>query len=160
MGMFDPDDADFVYATPKRERWITQTTFFDPSDPKNPNKGNCTEAAVASILNLPLAAVPTFHVVGGESSQFWRNFKEFLWERGFYVQMMPGNHCPNSLYLASGPSERGCNHMVVMCDDFLVHDPHPSRAGLTHVENVWFLLPIDPGSVDITKIDTMSPVYG
>jgi hypothetical protein len=123
------------------ERWINQTTFYDPERPKN---GNCTEAAVASILGLPLEAVPLFRDAGPTSHDFWCAFEDFFEGLGFGVVRLPGNHVPDVLYLASGPAERGCSHMVVMRDGKLIHDPHPSAAGLLSVEHVWLVVPHDP----------------
>lgn len=48
------------------------------------------------------------------------------------------------MYLASGISPRGVHHMVVMKDGKLVHDPHPSKAGIGEVEHLWLIVPIDP----------------
>lgn len=123
------------------DRWIDQTTFHDPADP---GSGNCTEAAVASLLGLPLDAVPRFRGAGPEAHDFWDAFKRFFAERGLEVVRFNGELIFDSLYLASGPSARGCDHMVVMRDGNLAHDPHPSRAGLLEVKHVWALLLHDP----------------
>lgn len=127
---------------------IDQTTFYDPTA-KDPNKGNCTEAAVASILGLTLEEVPRFHKEGGEAYDFWDAFETFLEMRGLYVYRRDYNFQPDCLYLASGPSVRGCGHMVVMCAGELVHDPHPSRAGLIKVEHVHLLIPKDLRGVNL-----------
>jgi len=121
---------------------IDQTTFYDP-EAEDPNKGNCTEAAVASILGLQLSEVPRFHQEGGDAVDFWSAFEDFLTGRGLYVLREEGNFVPECMYLASGPSKRGCKHMVVMQDGKLVHDPHPSRAGLLSVDFIHLLIPKD-----------------
>ena len=46
---------------------------------------------------------------------------------------------PLRYYLASGPSERNCKHIVIMYNGKLIHDPHPSRKGLLEIEAIWIL---------------------
>lgn len=123
------------------ERWITQTEFHDP---ENDGKGNCVQASVASLLAIPLAAVPNF-VERGFEWELW--FMDWLEENGWETFRFPGDHAPECLYLASGPSPRGVSHMVVMRDGKLVHDPHPSRAGIEKVDWVRILVPLDPAAL-------------
>lgn len=129
--------------TTSDRRFVDQTTFYDPDQP---GKGNCTEAAVASILGLPLDDVPNFRADGAEAYKFWSSFRRFIRSRGYEPIMLPGNHMHDALYLASGPSPRGVNHMVVMRAGKMIHDPHPSRAGIGTVEHVWLLVPHDPAT--------------
>ena len=106
-------------------------------------RGNCLQAAVASILDLPLAAVPNF-MDADSAHGFWAAYEEFLRARGFEYIELPGNHCPDCFYLASGSSPRGVKHAVIMRDGKLVHDPHPSRAGIDPIDHIHVLAPIDP----------------
>lgn len=124
-------------------RWIDQTTFYDPENPKS---GNCAQAAVASILGLPLEDVPDFKdIADNDSYKFWASFEEFLLECGFWTIRKDGsNYVPEGLYLACGPSARGCGHMVVMEEGALVHDPHFSKEGIKDIEHIWILVPKDP----------------
>lgn len=144
-----PDKRCFVYCGPERcdcgagNRWEKQTTFFDPEDQINPNKGNCTEAAVASLLGVP---VPEKFGKSGDVMEFWDDFYACFARYGFTVIRENGNYCHDGLYLASGPSSRGCSHMVVMRGRELVHDPHPSNEGIQSIEHVWIAVPIDPFS--------------
>lgn len=136
---------------------IDQTIFG--GDNSNPMlRGNCMQAAFASLLNLPLDQVPHFVAHGDE----WRKtVDEWLTARGLWylpvaVELLGGACWPrhlNTLCLLSGDSPRGnFQHMVVGRIRFdagewfaeMVHDPHPSRAGLVKV-NFWdFILPLDP----------------
>lgn len=50
----------------------------------------------------------------------------------------------NAIVVAGGPGPRGCDHAVLYRDGSMLHDPHPSRAGLLSVEDVTILIPIDP----------------
>jgi len=119
---------------------VDQTTFYDPEIPGN---GNCTEAAVASILGIPLSDVPKFYT-GAGAYDFWERFEDFFVERGYFpVRRSPSEPRYDLFYLASGPAERGCDHMVVMRGNELAHDPHPSRAGLISVTHTWLIVLAD-----------------
>ncbi|MGB3898184.1 MAG: hypothetical protein WA973_06485 [Mesorhizobium sp.] len=119
---------------------MDQTVLYDPAE--GSEKGNCTEASVASILGLRLEDVPDFRAKGVES--FWDEFHEFFRSRGYEAVRFPAGRQFETMYLASGISPRGVHHMVVMKDGKLVHDPHPSKAGIGEVEHLWLIVPIDP----------------
>ena len=95
---------------------------------------NCMQCCVSYMLGLPLESVPNFATAGG-----WDRFASFAESQGYAAVMLPGNHEFEADYLASGTTERGTPHMVVMNDGKLVHDPHPSNAGLVEVQCVWLL---------------------
>lgn len=119
---------------------VDQTSFYDPDVIGN---GNCTEAAVASILGLELSDVPRFYESGKSTVTFWDNFESFLNSKGFHVLDLAGNYVPDCFYLASGSSTRKCKHMVIMRRGELAHDPHPSRLGITQVDRIYVLVPFD-----------------
>lgn len=95
---------------------------------------NCMQCCVSYMLGLPLESVPDFATDGG-----WELFSEFAESKGYAAVMLPGNREFEADYLASGTTERGTSHMVVMNDGKLVHDPHPSNAGLVEVQCAWLL---------------------
>lgn len=107
-------------------------------------RGNCMQAAVASLLGLPLSDVPNFIEARDRGSHEELDLERFLNRIGFDMIRLPGNHCPDAYYLASGPAERGVHHMVVMRAGEMAHDPHPSRAGLLKAEHVYVLVPMVP----------------
>lgn len=113
-----------------------------------PNKeGNCTQAVIATILGLPLEEVPDFnniHHTKPHSGWFWNHLRTFCLSKGYHFQHMSGERSYPGLYLAAGPSLRGVNHLVVMQNGTLFHDPHPSRAGIERVSSTYILLPVDP----------------
>ena len=127
----------------ERPPFVDQTILYEPGGTV---RGNCTEAAVASLLGLPLDAVPDFRANSLQPYLFWSAFRRFVRSQGFEPMMLPGDHMPDVLYLASGRSPRGVSHMVVMREGRLIHDPHPSRAGIERVDQVWVLLPKDPAT--------------
>ncbi len=137
-----------------RQRWIKQTTFYEPDDAENPNKGNCTEAAVASLLGIPL---PPKFGPSGDVYDFWTDMDACFATHGFWAMRKDGDYQPDGLYLASGPSARGCKHMVVMRAGKLVHDPHPSGAGLLRVEHVWLAVPVDPAMAPNARANRREP---
>lgn len=113
---------------------VDQTTF-------GVSRGNCFSACVASLLELPIADVPFF--MGDE--QWWSSFNDWLRPRGFYALcvMLPAEAHPPGLNILSGKSPRG-PHAVVAHGIDVIHDPHPSRAGLLTREDVIVLVPLDP----------------
>lgn len=100
---------------------VTQTIFAD--DPGG-RMGNCLQAAVAALLELPLETVPHFV----EHDDWFRQMTAFAAAHGYRVERCDDE--PIDQGLAFGMSPRGVNHAVVLLDDAPAWDPHPSRAGL------------------------------
>jgi hypothetical protein len=101
-------------------------------------KGNCQQAAVASILGLPLDQVPNFN---DQPEGFWPSYYRFLRKLGLVDVQLPANYAPPCFYLAYGPSPRGVSHAVVYREGYLAHDPHPSRAGILEVKEAHLIVP-------------------
>lgn len=119
---------------------VQQTILHDPANGKT---GNCIVACVASLLDMDIEEVPHFLEVGG--AQQWRkHLSDWLLPRGLaYVEIWCAQKETYDWYLLeylrdigyytlSGPSPRhqGVEHMVIARGDEIVHDPHPSNAGL------------------------------
>lgn len=98
-------------------------------------EGNCFAACIASILELPLADVPNFCV---DRKHWLQHCNDWLAKRGLaYIEFkLTGGEVPIWMtdvghHVISGPSPRGdFHHCVVGLDGKMVHDPHPSGAGL------------------------------
>lgn len=107
---------------------VTQTILHhDPSG----IPGNCLQAAVASLLHLPLDAVPHFAL----HTDWLEQMSAFCHLHGYRIRMLPPHtHCAYGM--AWGPTTRGTRHAVCWADGRMVHDPHPSRAGLLHVSEL------------------------
>lgn len=122
---------------------LTQTLF---SDPENHLRGNCLQTCIASILELPLEKVPHFVSFGDEwFTKLWEWFQEY--------GMMPifvtpkDQHKAVGFTVGTGPGPRGFRHAVVCYDREIVHDPHPSRAGLTSIDEWLTFVLIDPAKL-------------
>lgn len=107
--------------------------------------GNCLQAAVASILEMPLEAVPHFAASEGdwgEEMVAWLRVQQY----GFINLTDPTKPWPG-FHLMSGKSPRGDYlHTVVARGDEVAHDPHPSRAGVLDVQDRWLFVPFDPAN--------------
>lgn len=122
---------------------VDQTTFGHPG-------GNCYSACVASLLELPIEDVPYF--MGEPANEWSKRLDEWLAPRGFYAlhyEINPENRAyydreklwPKGFYILGGKSPRG-DHAVVARGRDMVHDPHPSRAGLTDTDGFTLLIPL------------------
>lgn len=104
---------------------LDQDLFHDGAD----EPGNCFQACVGSILELPLEDVPHFVRLYGRS--WMKGFRDWLEERGMGAAWMPeGRHPGGAHCIATGHSPRGEFLHCVVWLNRLVHDPHPSRAGI------------------------------
>lgn len=111
---------------------VDQDMFYDPDAAPGEQRGNCWSACIASLLELPLHDVPNFvqvHVDGGEN--WWAHTIRFLDDRGYGLWSAEPDE--DDYVIATGVSPRGngnVHHAVINRGGTMVHDPHPSRAGL------------------------------
>jgi len=121
---------------------VFQTRFGKPH-------GNCHAACLASILHVPLDEVPT----GLFERKDWQDvINAYL--RPMNLGLVVFDYTegetwwipPGVFHVLSGPSPRGDFwHSVVGRDGVLVHDPHPSGAGLVGTEReVQLFVTLDP----------------
>lgn len=115
-------------------------------DGANPDgvPGDCLRAAVATLLDLPYDQVPHFALYG---YTWWDQLRRWARTRGLDFGCLPADHArrvladqPGALLIARGPSPRRTRGgHVVVADTALrtVWDPHPSRAGLLAVDEVY-----------------------
>jgi hypothetical protein len=141
---------------------VTQTRFGFPS-------GNCTEAALASVLGVPLEAVPSLwcgrlDVATPEEAQPADRYAALMaWLRREHgvrweVWTLPAPvplPVPRSAYDAgeglgrwwdaphflSGPNPDGVRHMTVGLRGVVEWDPNPRRRGILSAEDVGALVP-------------------
>lgn len=117
---------------------VDQTQFYE----EGKSRGNCQQAATASLLGIELHEVPNFIE---QPEGFWKSFFAFLASRNLVQIELDGDHHLDCYHLAYGPSARGVSHAVVYRYGKLAHDPHPSRSGLIKVEMVALIVPADVG---------------
>ena len=115
-------------------------------------EGNCWAAAVATLTGLPLALLTTElgHGEGLDEPEHWydraqRVLRAHGWELAYDTSEAPAGYA-----IYSGVSPRGLRHSTVGCDGRIVHDPHPSRAGLSSVDGYFTLTPITSGRAALT----------
>ena len=119
---------------------IDQTKLHDP---KNGVNGNCMAASFASILEIPLSEIPKFEDMMDKDDWF-SVLTTWIEGLGFTIVLWQPETYPPGYCLAMGMSERGVKHQVVLKNGVLAHDPHPSRAGIRKIDEIWVLLPFDP----------------
>lgn len=129
---------------------VTQTRLGWPG-------GNCLAACFASILEVPIEAVDFSCSDANEPGQWYHLANEKLRPHGyFFFDMRAGRNdagelgicVPNGQFLiVGGRTCRGpIQHAMVYAVDnnryIPVHDPHPSRAGLTEILYFGILVPL------------------
>lgn len=124
----------------------------------NEECGNCLQAALASVLELPLDTVPHFveqaHVLDPDSETKWAELMNAWLIREFglcvvyvqYVDNDPRNNGwkPAGYHLLSGTSPRGSMHETVGYQGALIHDPHPAGGGVSGDLMVGLFVRVDP----------------
>lgn len=114
---------------------LHQTEFYNPEVEKA--RGNCWQTAIASVLDLPLDAVPHFVDVDerfGTENWFFYTYN-WLHARGWHIERIATHIYTNEYYLVSGPSPRGNFwHVVIYRNGKMVHDPHPDGTGILSEE--------------------------
>lgn len=108
--------------------------------------GNCLQAALASMLDLPLAEVPHFvrddvHTDGVK--HWWVEMGRWCHGRGLALEDRAAPYV-GEYYLGGGPSPRDPllrSHVAVYRDGVLEHDPHPDGTGVVEVRTRWTVRP-------------------
>ena len=114
-------------------------------------KGNCFQASVASVLEVPLESVPHFCLKYSAGKWFFE-FKKWLEKNhGMTANMflVSDNEewlsAQRGYSLAGGKSPRGdFMHSVVYLDGKIIHDPHPSNDGIDGLKDMIVFSYIDP----------------
>jgi hypothetical protein len=121
-----------------------QTAFGD-------GNGNCWAACLASMLDMPIEAVPNFCK---ESDDWWSVTQSWLRDHGYYaIEMILNGDGPWLMPLPeigciiTGKSPRGdFLHCVVgrIKGDSIVYefDPHPDQSNIESPQRVCFLVPL------------------
>jgi len=107
--------------------------------------GNCFAACVASLLEVGIGEVLDDSELL-EGKNWWPAWLRWLSQRGYGLLHISNNppawFFPVAGYsIMSGKSPRGnFGHSVVALDGVMIHDPHPSRAGLDGEPRDWVII--------------------
>lgn len=111
-------------------------------DPTNGVFGDCHRAAMATVLALPIEAVPHFGDGDPSVDEFFRRERDFLAQYNLRSVQLPfgaglddvlrgmAGWNGDVVYLLGGQSRTGVNHTVVCRGAEIVHDPSSSDAGI------------------------------
>lgn len=101
---------------------------------------DCLVACLATYFGLNYEAVP--HFVERHGSLWGEEMRSWL-DAGGYEVVCFDNHYPRKGdYLADGWTDRDTPHMTVWRGVEMIHDPHPSRSGLTNIRRTYWLMPL------------------
>jgi hypothetical protein len=123
-------------------------------DPEKEIYGDCYRACLASLLELSPDVFPAPKSPDLPTEEWHKDYKQKLREYGIYaLSFEVDKHIETWFKLfkeegikiyhtLTGDSPRfpGTSHSVVACNGEIVHDPHPSRAGLQKITHVEFYL--------------------
>ena len=116
--------------------------------PKEGIIGDCFRCCIASLLDLYADQVPHFcdYDWKDTSGRWFTDLNKWLAPRGLsYIEMPVADGGSDSVakwlsavipfgfdayHILGGKSPRGFDHAVVARNGAIIHDPHPSRAGL------------------------------
>lgn len=121
---------------------VYQTRFGYPN-------GNCWEACLASLLEIPLEQVPDRRPEGDRATD--AEIADYLLER--YGRALAwlrfgASSTPQVLaleaghYMLGGTCKSGLGHVVVAEKGRVVHNPHPGT-DLVAADILWFLVPVE-----------------
>jgi len=120
---------------------VDQTTFGVPG-------GNCLSACIASILQLGIEEVPYFMSDDINGREWITKLATWLVQFGLYPVVVTGGMFTKlgfaGVHILQGPTVRGGTHAVVGVGNTVIHDPHPSRAGLLSISERTLLVPYKP----------------
>lgn len=116
----------------------------------NDGQGNCFNACIASILELPLRDVAQIHP---KSEPYWSAWDRWFAERGMELEVCEADDPPKGWSIAKGegfriyPDDhpragRPISHAVVAFNGEILHDPYPGGKGLKTIEGYWELIPV------------------
>jgi hypothetical protein len=125
---------------------VYQDLFFEKGKDNSQQRGNCLSAVVASLLDLPLKAVPNFVEIDtlGGPNWWWHMWKYLELMNKELVMINPRNPPAGKYYTLAGLSKRATeyapiHHIVIFKDGKLIHDPVPGGDGNYTYDNGWYL---------------------
>lgn len=126
------------------------------NDPSTGTVGDCWRACIASVIGCPIAEVPHFVRDHGDDGWFEATNAWLAARCGETIRYAPVETWPPDLstrrpyVILNGGSPRGEFAHCVVADAAsgdMVHDPHPSRDGITSVTGAFALVPVEAVSM-------------
>lgn len=111
-------------------------------------KGNCFSASLAMMIGIDISEVPNFFDAGGADADWWEAAR--VWLAGYNLGCITMSswdhhvHKTRGFLLVGGDTSRGLPHSVIFKDGKLWHDPHPSHEGLSKIDSIDILYPLNP----------------
>jgi len=135
---------------------IYQTKFAGIDAPVG-ERGNCWQAAVASILELPLEVVPDIQEYD-EKLVWFDEFREWLKQYGLSAIGLAtnGNITIEGYHLIECKSttlKNGELHVVVGLNEEVVHDPNPNATALGEVVDYIIFTALDPARARLEGLE-------
>jgi len=102
--------------------------------------GNCLTACIASLLELPIEAVPDFIEHDAGHGEYLEVFNGFLSQFGLQALTLFLEHLdvqwkPSGYHLIYGYTAEGTKHAVVGFQGTVVHNPSLAGASLANIES-------------------------
>ena len=133
----------------------TQSILHNHDWKQGDQVGDCFRTSIACILDLPIDSVPHFVQEQCDGGRSWRDsLLAWLEPQGLsvveldianvgkeaygeaWLWIVAGGHCVISGISPRSPDKKGL-HSVVGLNGEVIHDPHPTRAGLVGVPDDW-----------------------
>jgi hypothetical protein len=113
------------------------------------------QASLASILELPLDAVPHFALE--PDATWWQSLNTWMQARHglAVICVVDGWEAPKVYHLITGLSPSGVEHATVGCGGIIVHDPHPRAEGRElrpQFRKWWFFVAVDPARSKVAPL--------
>jgi len=91
---------------------------------------DCLQASLATILGLPLDAVPRFDEAAIPGKNQNGMARSWLKSIGYTMDVFNADRHFAGMHIKCGTSLRGCGHASVYDGNELYHDPHPEGGGI------------------------------
>jgi hypothetical protein len=113
---------------------------------------DCFSACLASVMELPLEAVPKFfEIAGKDETEWWKAVKGWLATHGWGVINIDCNAFKlrriDGCLIVAGESARGLDHSTVWDKGKMVHDPHPEQRGIKEAREIDLLYQLNPAAM-------------
>lgn len=130
---------------------VDQTTFGGKDAPLE-QQGNCFQACVATVLQMPLEEA--FDARQDADDKWFDEFVKWLEQYGLgciWIETTLEKPAPCSafrgIHIAECMSKtlyQGENHVVVINDGLLFHDPNPHAKEQGNIQGVYIFVPLSP----------------